>query len=157
MSVPKKLGELVGEWTGTNRLFLSWLEDKSPKESDSTASIQFAAKRKFITIDYTWIYEDETQEGKILLGHEKDSDKVKAVWIDSWHNGDKLMVCEGNVENDVISIKGFYSVPEHPDWGWRTVIDFRETDSFMFLMYNVTPEGEEELAVESVYIRKADG
>src|SRR4051812_3976050 len=130
MSVPKKLGEFVGEWAGTNRLYLSWLEDKSAQESDSLATIEFVAKRKFINITYNWIYEDERQEGQILLGHEKDSDMIKAVWIDSWHNGDKFMVCEGIFENNSISIKGFYAVPDHPDWGWRTVIDFQAGNSF---------------------------
>lgn len=155
MSVPKKLGEFVGEWSGTNRLWLSWEEDKSARESDSTALIEFAAKRKFINIKYTWIYEAEMQEGRILLGREKDSDKIKAVWIDSWHNGDKFMICEGALENDVISIKGFYPVPDHPDWGWRTEIDFQDENLFKFTMYNVTPEGVEELAVEAIYARSA--
>jgi Protein of unknown function (DUF1579) len=154
MSVPKKLGELVGNWSGINRLWLSWHEDKTPKESDSTVTIEFAAKRKFININYTWIYEDETQEGQILLGHEKESDKIKAVWIDSFHMSDKFMINAGNVENDVISIKGFYSVPENPDWGWRTVIDFADDKTFKIVMYNVTPEGEEEIAVEAIYTRK---
>jgi Protein of unknown function (DUF1579) len=153
MSVPKELGEFVGEWSGVNKLYLSWLEDKSAIESDSNAVIEFAAKRKFINIRYDWIYKDEKQEGEILLGYEKDLNQIKAVWIDSFHMSDKFMICDGNIDNDVISIKGFYTVPEHPDWGWRTVIDFQDVNSFKFVMYNVTPEGLEELAVESIYAR----
>ncbi len=64
------------------------------------------------------------------------------------------MHCDGRTENDgILNIKGFYTVPEHPDWGWRTVIETENENSFKFVMYNVSPEGKEDLAVESVYVR----
>ena len=52
----------------------------------------------------------------------------------------------------VINLMGHYSVPGHPDWGWRTEIVPGE-ESFKYLMFNISPEGEEDWAVETVFER----
>ena len=102
-----------------------------------------------LKIEYDWTFEESVQEGLILIGDEKDSDLIKAFWIDSWHLSDKFMVSEGRLDmQGAISLKGFYAVPEHPDWGWKTVIEPARGNSFKIIMYNVSPEGEESLAVE---------
>ena len=124
-------------------------------ESPSEAIIDFSAQGKFLKIEYDWIFESVRQEGLILLGNENDSDLIKSFWIDSWHLSDKFMVSEGErTENGAISMKGFYTVPENPDWGWRTIIESENENSFKIVMYNVTPEGVEDLAVEAIYERK---
>lgn len=154
MSVPESLEKLIGEWSGTNHLHLSWMAE-SPFDSESNASINFSAKGIFLKIEYDWFYESKLQEGLILFGKEKDSDVIKSFWIDSWHLSDKFMVSEGAVKgNGSVSVKGFYTVPNQPDWGWRTIIKSNETDSFKLIMYNVSPEGEETLAVEADYKRR---
>ncbi len=154
MDIPAGFEQLTGEWRGTNRLWHGWLPDESAKESESTATVSFEAKENFLSIRYRWAFEGENQEGLLVLGCEKDSLTVNAFWIDSWHMSENFMHCTGRVENNgILSIKGFYAVPEHPDWGWRTVIETENEDSFKFVMYNVSPEGKEDLAVESVYSR----
>ncbi len=154
MSIPEQFGKLVGKWRGRNNLYLSWVEE-SPFVSDSNALIAFSAQGKFLKIEYDWIYEGKTQDGLILLGNNKNSEIIKAFWIDSWHMSDKLMISEGlQDEVGAISLKGFYQVPDHPDWAWRTVIEAGNDDSFKITMYNVSPEGVEDLAVEAVYERQ---
>jgi hypothetical protein len=154
MSVPQNFDKLTGRWRGTNRLHLAWIPEKPSVESDSKALIDYTARGRFLKIEYDWAYDGQTQEGLILLGNEEDSSLIKAFWIDSWHMGDKFMVSEGSpAENGAISLKGFYSVPDHPDWGWRTVFSSEDENSFRIVMYNVTPEGEEDLAVEAFYER----
>jgi len=84
----------------------------------------------------------------IILGGDNKTDSVNAFWTDSWHMAHQLMLCEGTLRDDgSISVKGYYKVPDHPDWGWRTEI-IPGYDSFRYLMYNVTPDGEETIAVE---------
>ena len=153
MSAPESLKNLVGSWSGKNRL---WLSPKDPvRESDSTATVALITHGKFITIAYTWSYEGRQQDGLLLLGCEKNENVVNAVWIDSWHMSDKFMVCEGDTDHKgVISVKGSYSAPPGPDWGWRTVIDPKDGSSFQIIMDNVTPDGTEELAVEGTYRRR---
>lgn len=68
---------------------------------------------------------------------------------------DKLLISEGaKSENNLVSLKGSYQVPEHPDRGWRTVIESENSDSFKITMFNVSPEGVEDLAVEAIYERQ---
>lgn len=153
MSVPEQLAKLTGNWSGKSRLHLSWMPE-SPFNSDSNASIALTAKGGFLKIEYDWSYDGRTQEGLILLGTEKDSDLIKAFWIDSWHLNDKFMVSEGRQDGSgAFSLKGFYAVPDHPDWGWRTVIGSESENAFKIIMYNVSPAGAEDLAVEAIYNR----
>jgi hypothetical protein len=152
MSVDIKLSELEGSWKGTNKLYLSWVSEE-PIVSDSTASVSMRVNDQFFGIEYKWAYEGNEQEGLLILGCDSKSDAVQAVWTDSWHNGHKFMLCDGNIDADgKVSVKGYYTVPEHPDWGWRTEI-VPGSDSFKYLMYNVSPDGVEELAVETEFSR----
>jgi hypothetical protein len=96
MSVPEGLEDLVGEWSGTNKLWLT--PDEPVRESETTASVTLAAQGKFITIAYTWSFEGEPQDGLIVLG--------------------------------------------------------REGGAFRVIMYNITPDGSERLAVRATYARE---
>ena len=148
MSVPKILEGLVGKWRGTNRLHTTWIEENPVRETVSIAVVESTARGRFLKIEYDWTFEEAVQEGLILIGDQQDSDLIKAFWIDSWHLSDKFMVSEGRLEGGAISLKGFYTVPEHPDWGWITIIEPERNNSFKIIMYNVSPQGEETLAVE---------
>ena len=154
MSIHENFKNLIGEWVGKNHLYTTWIEENPVQVSESIAKVDLAGNAKFLKIQYDWIYENENQEGLLLIGSEKDSDAVKAFWIDSWHMGDRFMSCDGNVTGDSILMKGFYEVPNHPDWGWRTDIIFSDKNSFKIIMYNVTPDGSEDLAVETQYKRQ---
>lgn len=152
MSINQDLSDLVGTWKGTNRLHLPWLPEKL-KESDSKATVRSKMNGQFLSFDYTWSYEGEPQEGMLILGCDPKSDAVQAVWTDSWHSKDVLMLCNGTVDdNGRVSVTGHYAVPEHPDWGWRTEITPAGT-SFRYVMYNISPEGVEEIAVETDFTR----
>ena len=149
MSVPEILEKLVGKWRGINRLHTTWIPENPVRETVSIATVELTARGRFLKIEYDWTFEEAVQEGLLLIGDEKDTDSIKAFWIDSWHLSDKFMVSEGFREtNGSISLKGFYAVPDHPDWGWRTVIEPEHDKVFKIIMYNVSPEGEEALAVE---------
>ncbi len=151
MSVHTELKKLAGNWSGTNKLNLSWMPDPI-KESASTASVKERVSGQCLEIAYTWEYEGEPQEGLIIING-GDSNTVNAFWTDSWHSKNVLMECEGSVsEIGAVDIKGHYSVPDHPDWGWRTKI-VPNGDSFKYLMFNVSPEGLEEWSVETEFSR----
>lgn len=155
MSVPEILEKLVGKWRGINRLHTVWIPENPVRETESRAIVELTARGRFLKIEYDWTFEESVQEGLILIGDEKDSDSIKAFWIDSWHLSDKFMVSEGFRDEDgAISVKGFYAVPDHPDWGWRTIIEPEKGDTFKITMFNVSPEGEEALAVEMEFNRQ---
>ncbi len=148
MSINQRLGGLVGDWKGTNVLHVPWMPEPL-KKSDSKAVVRSKMNGQFVYIEYTWSFDGEPQEGMLILGADPKSDAVQAVWTDSWHSKDVLMLCNGGFTSDGgISVMGSYSVPDHPDWGWRTEI-IQGPDRFRYVMYNVTPEGAEEIAVET--------
>jgi hypothetical protein len=153
MSVPKTWTKLIGTWSGANRLWLS--PDDPVRECETAAAVAFAARDKFLSISYTWAFEGEPQEGLFLVGFENDGRDATGVWIDSWHMGDKSMVCRGTCDaQGVVSVTGSYSAPTGPDWGWRTVFEAKDGESFRMVMYNVPPGEAEQLAVEAVYARR---
>lgn len=152
MSVEQKLSDLVGSWKGTNRLHVPWMAEKL-KESESNAVVRSKMNGQFLSVEYTWSFDGEPQEGLLIVGCDPKSDAVQAVWTDSWHSKDVLMLCNGTLKEDGgISVTGHYAVPDNPDWGWRTEIT-PDQDGFKYAMYNVSPEGVEEIAVETEFVR----
>lgn len=151
MAIHEKLSKLAGDWKGTNRLNLSWESDPI-KESPSTATVKPRAGGTCLEIAYTWEYEGKPREGFIIINGDGKSN-AHAVWTDSWHSANVLMACEGTCgENGTVNVKGTYKVEDHPDWGWRTEI-VPTGEGFKYLMFNVSPEGQEEWAVETEFIR----
>lgn len=139
-----------GRWQGT-----STLQDPNtggPDESASTAVVTPVLGGRFVRIDYTWAYGGHPHEGSLLVGLQKKAGIVTAHWVDSFHNGEKVMACTGSASDDgTVTVRGSYAAPPGPDWGWR--IDITPGDTLRIVHHNVWPEGKEELAVESSYTR----
>jgi hypothetical protein len=152
MSVFQLLQGLSGNWHGNSKLWLTPTDQ--PHTCETTAHLTPIANGKFVRLDYTWEYEGQPQAGSYLFGYDRQRETFTAVWVDSWHMGDKLMPCEGDRKADsTVDVVGGYAAPPGPDWGWRTVIDSFAADSFRLLMYNIRPDGAQELAVEALYRR----
>jgi len=141
-----------GKWQGVNSL---WLSPKAPvQKSETTLSLAPAINGKFIEIKYTWAYDDQPQEGILLIGYETETELITAIWADSWHMGEKFMRCQGVIkENGSADVRGQYQAPPGPDWGWHIVIEPGSENTLNLMMYNVTPEGEKTLAVNASYSR----
>jgi hypothetical protein len=152
MAIIPALAALAGEWKGTNRLHLTWMPNPL-RESDSTARVRPIVGEQSLEIAYTWAYEGTPHEGLLVMTGDEGGKTVRAFWTDSWHSSHVLMFCEGSAGgNGKVSLKGSYAVPDHADWGWRTDIIPSESE-FQYVMYNVSPEGIEELAVETTFVR----
>lgn len=148
MSIPAKLQQLVGDWKGSNRLHLGDWGPTPLHESEGSATIRERVDGQFLEIAYTWEYEGKQKEGVIILGGDNKTDAVKAFWTDSWHLAHQTMLCDGLESGDgSVSVKGTYKVEGYPEWGWRTHI--AATDGgFEYKMFNISPEGDETIAVE---------
>ena len=143
--------ELLGNWSGTKQLWLA--PDAKAVQSASTAQVSPMAQGQFIALAYTWESEDEPQDGLILFQPETSDAPTRAVWLDSWHVRNDVMVCEATPEGGVMSLNGSYPAPPGPDWGWRIEIEMGQASSLVFRMFNITPEGQEALAVLAQYER----
>jgi len=141
------LKELVGEWSGNNRL---WLDPDAPaQESAATASVSLEADGKFATVRYTWFADKQPCEGMIVVRLATSATPIDLVWIDSWHMGHEFMTLRAEPHEDVIvSAKGTYPAPPGPDWGWRIALLTSDDGEFRIEMDNITPDGEEADAVE---------
>lgn len=152
MAVPEKLAACGGSWSGTNRL-----QDpnaNAPEDSPSTLVLTPILKNRFLRLDYTWGYQGDPQEGSLWIGGDKKGHEVTAHWIDTWHMSHGVMACRGTVREDgSISVRGSYAAPPGPDWGWRIDVHPGDGRTLRVVMFNVTPEGQEDLAVEASYQR----
>jgi hypothetical protein len=153
MKLTEIQNHLLGDWTGSNLLRLSWLTP-SDYHSSSQLSVAPVAKGKFLSLTYTWSHEEVAQEGLILLGYDDKQEIATAAWVDSWHMSSKIMSCQGTIDaQGAIDLRGSYEAPPGPDWGWRIVITPKAGKELQMVMYNITPEGAEDLAVKADYKR----
>jgi hypothetical protein len=152
MEAFSRLIGLTGRWRGTYRLTV---EPSEPaRESTSTAIVAPVAGGRFARIDYVWGDHGAPQDGSILFGRDRERGVVTALWVDSFHMSDKVMTCEGALAGaGPLDVRGSYPAPPGPDWGWRTVFETAEEDSLRMIMYNVTPDAKEYLAVDAAYHR----
>ncbi len=147
--------ELIGKWRGKNLLQLSWL---TPTDyfSDTELTVAPVASNKSLTFAYTWSHENVPHEGVLLLGYDNKQAAATAAWVDSWHQGSRVMPCQGTIgEQGTIDLLGYYEAPPGPDWGWRIVIAALSEETLQLTMYNRSPEDDEELAMQAEYNRSS--
>ena len=143
------LKSCAGAWAGPSRLVVT--PGEPGRVSQSRLSVARVAGGKCVRVDYTWADEGKPQDGVMLFGFDHDSGVVTMAWVDSWHTGEKVMVCSGAAKADEsVDVLGHYAAPPGADWGWRTLIS-PDVEKLVMRMFNVSPEGVEALAVEAEY------
>ena len=148
------LQRMEGRWRGAYRL---WLDPEMDSEdSETTAEVRFVAAGKYLLFTYTWVQGGNNQEGVFLLGG--DNHKMSATWGDSWHMAQHPMICEGLFEDDAhkFVLNGQYPAGEE-QWGWRTDLILKDAETLVMEAYNISPQGQEMLAVRSEMERVPDG
>jgi Protein of unknown function (DUF1579) len=141
----------VGDWSGGSRLLLH-----RPVEATfhcvMRSRVETGMQRQALVMRYEWEVEDEPQDGLLVLN--EAGGLIAGYWFDSWHMANSSMALTGQVEaGRAISLSGNYPATEGPDWGWRIVLAPDDDARFRFLMFNITPGGDEELAVETDFAR----
>jgi hypothetical protein len=151
MSILDGLAACAGSWRGTNKL--QDPHSNVDEDSPATATVTPVLGGRFVRLDYTWGYKGAPQEGSMLIGYDTKTDTATAHWIDTWHMGNQVMALAGP-GGPALAVRGTYAAPPGPDWGWRIEITPGE-GTLRMVMFNIWPEGKEELAVEAVYERAA--
>jgi hypothetical protein len=142
--------DLHGVWSGTKKL---WLAPDDPAfESRTMARVSELAQGQFVSIAYQWTFDDQPQDGLIVFISEFDRSLAKAIWLDSWHMKNAIMICESSgVDDGAVSFLGSYLAPPGPDWGWRIEFKLPAHTELMIRMTNISPDHEESLAVLAQY------
>ncbi|MEQ1798334.1 MAG: DUF1579 domain-containing protein [Lacibacter sp.] len=149
------LNKLTGNWEGITK---TWFEpDTIADESAISGTMRPILDGRFILHEYKGSFGGKALEGIAIFGYNLELEKFQCAWIDSFHNGSAIMFSEGVRKDPAFSMLGsyFYVTPEFEQkWGWRTEIDLVNDDEVKITAYNISPEGSESKATETVYTRK---
>ena len=147
-----------GNWRGTSTLTdpQNGLDDTCA----STATAGPALQETFVRITYAWEYRGKAQEGLIMIAHDPKGTACQLYWGDTFHMGRAIMTLHGDVDSAAVgdahgaslSAIGSYPAPTGPDWGWRIDVACGPK-TLRITMYNISPDGHEEIAVRGEYSR----
>lgn len=168
MNAFEALMACAGRWRGTNTL--QDPQNGTSSDSESTLTVTPLLRGTFVRMDYTWGHQGKRQEGSLLIGCEPDAGAVSVYWVDTFHMSRKVMTLTGTLPavaagalpvetpsvdaGDTLNVRGAYSAPPGPDWGWRIEITPDPGPALRIAMFNIWPEGErEDLAVAATYAR----
>ncbi|WP_207421136.1 DUF1579 domain-containing protein [Desertivirga brevis] len=147
-----QLSRLVGKWKGTTK---TWFDpSKLEDESAISGTMKLILDGRFIMHEYESSFGDKPITGMAIYGYHLELRKFQCAWIDSFHNGTAMMFSEGKKDEREISVLGGYTyvTPEtEQHWGWRTDIAFSSDDEIIITAFNISPEGQEFKATETVY------
>ena len=148
------LSRLQGDWEGTTKV---WFEPNNPTdESAVKGTMRLILDGRFILHQYTGSFGGKPLEGLAIYGYHLGLQKYQSLWLDSFHNDAAMMFSEGTKESERMNVLGSYAyvTPEaEQHWGWRTELEVATNDEVVITMYNISPKGEEQKAVETVYRR----
>ena len=148
------LSRLIGEWEGTAT---TWFEPNTiADQSPVNGKMRSILDGRFIMHEYSGSFGGKPLNGVAIYGYQLALGKIQCAWIDSFHNGTAIMFSEGKRNDTNLSMLGSYvyiSPEEEQYWGWRTEIDIVNDDELKITAYNISPQGEEVKATETLYKR----
>ena len=142
---------LIGTWEGTKLLYMAPPPEPAVS-SPSKLSVRPIAGGSFLEFTYNWTFEGAEQSGVLLFGYDEQN-SASAAWVDSFHMSSKIMSCIGTAAGGSADLRGSYEAPPGPDWGWRIIIRSVSATGLQIVMHNISPEGQEDLAVQIDYTR----
>ena len=147
-----KLASLAGGWSGNT---LTWFEkDVLADDSPVKAKISLMMDGRFLNYEYSAVLNEKPYEGKMLWSYDLGNEKCQCSWVDTFHMGTAIMHSEGIESKNGFIVTGQYGwIGIGEPWSWRTELEIINPNQFILRAFNISPEGEEAKATETIYHR----
>jgi hypothetical protein len=146
------LRSLEGEWRGMAKTYFE--PGVLGDESEWRGTIRPILGGLYMLHEYQGQSDDKPHLGKAIIGYSANYRRYEMAWVDTHHNGAAIMFATGAQDDPRPSVLGSYPAGDgSPDWGWRTEFVVRDENTIVVNAYNITPAGDEALAIETVYQR----
>jgi hypothetical protein len=146
------LRSLEGEWKGMAKTYYE--PGVLGDESEWRGTIRPILNGLFMLHEYEGAFDKTAHLGMAIIGYNRHYKRYEMAWVDTHHNGTATMFAVGTPNDTRPSVLGSYPAPDgSPDWGWRTTFERRDENTVVITAYNITPTGEEAVAIETVYHR----
>lgn len=150
------LRSLEGTWRGMAKTYYE--PDVLGDEFEWRGTIRPVLGGLFMLHEYEGAFDKTAHLGMAIIGYNTFHKRYEMAWVDTHHNGASILFSVGAKDDPRRSVLGSYPAGDgSPDWGWRTELERRDDDTIVITAFNITPAGEEAVAIQTVYHREPSG